>query len=247
MAAPMLRSIDRAAARRFDVIVANSENVRKRIAKCYGREAEVVYPPVDVERFQPGGEDGGFYLVVSRLVAYKCIQRAIEACNALGRRLVIVGNGPDRNRLLGMAGPTVEFRGHVSDDEVRNLMQTCRALIFPGEEDFGIAPVEAAACGKPVLAYKGGGAIETVIEGETGHFFDQGTVTLVDAIRACEATKWNPARIRANAERFSEEAFHERMAKVIVRALAAKRDTITGQRATEQEGLREALTSSSVA
>jgi len=222
LTSPALRTIDRAAARAYDVIVANSENVRRRIAKCYGRDSELVYPPVDVDRFEVSHKDDGFYLVVSRLVAYKSIQRAIEACNALGRRLVIVGNGPDRNRLLGMAGPTVEFRGHVPDAEVRHLMETCKALIFPGEEDFGITPVEAAACGKPVLAYKGGGALETVIEGETGCFFDQAHVTLVDAMLACEATKWNPDRIRANAERFNESRFHDRIARVVATAMEAK-------------------------
>jgi len=222
LTSPALRTIDRAAARAYDVIVANSENVRRRIAKCYGRDAELVYPPVDVDRFEVSQKDDGFYLVVSRLVAYKSIQRAIEAANALGRRLVIVGNGPDRNRLLGMAGPTVEFRGHIPDAEVRNLMETCKALIFPGEEDFGITPVEAAACGKPVLAYKGGGALETVIEGETGCFFDQAHVTLVDAMLACEATKWNPDRIRANAERFNESRFHDRIARVVATAMEAK-------------------------
>ena len=222
LASPYLRSVDRAAARRFDVILANSENVRRRIAKCYERDAEVVYPPVDVNRFQVTRRDGDFYLVVSRLVAYKSIQRAIEACNALRRRLIIVGNGPDRNRLQGLAGPTIEFRGHVPDEEVQNLMQTCTALIFPGEEDFGIAPVEAGACGKPVIAFKGGGAVETVIEGETGRFFDQGSTTLVDAIHASEATVWNPERIRANAERFGESCFHDRMGEIISRALEAK-------------------------
>jgi glycosyltransferase involved in cell wall biosynthesis len=227
---PMLRSIDRAAARQFDLILANSENVRRRIARCYGRNAEVLYPPVDVNRFQVSRRDGGFYLVASRLVAYKAIDRAVEACNALGRRLVIMGDGPDRKRLQGLAGPTVEFRGHVADEEVRELMETCTGLIFPGEEDFGIAPVEAAACGKPVLAYKGGGALETVIEGETGRFFDQKTVTLADAIRASEATVWNPERIRANAERFGESCFHERMERIISRVLEAKRAGLEGKR-----------------
>lgn len=231
LASPLLRSIDRAAARRFDVILANSENVRRRIAKCYGREAEVVFPPVDVNRFQVSRSDAGFYLVVSRLVAYKSIQRAVEACNTLGRRLLIVGDGPDRNRLESLAGPTVEFRGHASDEEVLNLMQTCTALIFPGEEDFGIAPVEAGACGKPVLAYRGGGAIETVIEGETGRFFDQSSSTLTDAILASEATIWNPDRIRANAERFSESVFHERIGQIISRALEAKRAARSGNAA----------------
>jgi glycosyltransferase involved in cell wall biosynthesis len=225
---PILRSIDRAAARGFDLILANSENVRRRIARCYGRNAEVVYPPVDVNRFQVSRKDDGFYLVASRLVAYKAIDRAVEACNALGRRLVLVGDGPDRKRLERLAGPTVEFRGHVADEEVRNLMETCRGLIFPGEEDFGIAPVEAAACGKPVLAYNAGGARETVIEGETGRFFDQKSVTLADAIQASEATVWNPERIRANAERFGESCFHERMERIISRALEAKQETLVG-------------------
>jgi glycosyltransferase involved in cell wall biosynthesis len=219
---PLLRSIDRAAARRFDLILANSENVRRRIAVSYGRDAEVVYPPVDINRFHVSRTDGGFYLVAARLVGYKAIHRAIEACNLLQRRLVIVGDGPDRNRLQGLSGPTIEFRGHVQDDELRNLMETCTALIFPGNEDFGIAPIEAGACGKPVLAFKAGGAIETVIEGETGRFFDCQSVTLADAIKASEATPWNPERIRANAERFSESTFHARMAGIISRAIEAK-------------------------
>jgi glycosyltransferase involved in cell wall biosynthesis len=224
MASPLLRSTDREAARKFDVIVANSENVRRRIAKCYQRDAEVLYPPVAVDRFRMSRRDEGFYLVVSRLVAYKSIDRAVKTCSALGKRLVIVGKGPDRDRLQRMAGPTVEFRGHVSDHEMRDIMQRCRALIFPGEEDFGIAPVEAQACGKPVLAFKGGGALETVLEGETGCFFDEAGTSLADAIRAQEATPWNPERIRANAERFGESVFHERMGKIISRTVEVKQE-----------------------
>jgi len=231
LASPLLRSIDRAAARAFDIILANSENVRQRIAACYGRDSEVVYPPVDTSRFQVSRRDEGFYLVASRLVAYKSIQRAIEACNAMRRRLVIIGDGPDRPRLESLAGPTIEFRGHVQDDEARTLMQTCTALIFPGNEDFGLAPVEAAACGKPVLAFKAGGAIETVIEGETGRFFDETSTTLADAIRASEATLWNPDRIRVNAERFSESNFHDRMTQIISRALDAKQQALCDKRA----------------
>ncbi|HEX4086706.1 MAG TPA: glycosyltransferase [Chthoniobacteraceae bacterium] len=223
---PPLRAIDRAAARRFDVIVANSENVRRRIATCYGREAQVVHPPVEVDRFKTGGGDGGFYLVVSRLVAYKCIHRAVEACTALGRRLVIVGKGPDETRLRRMAGPTVEFRGHLSDEEVTGLMERCTALIFPGQEDFGIAPVEAQACGKPVIAFKGGGALETITEGTTGRFFDEVNTTMADAILASEATLWEPAHIRAHAERFSERRFHDRMDSVLRGAMAAKQASI---------------------
>ena len=226
MALPPLRAIDRKAARKFDVIVANSENVRKRIAVCYQRDAEVVHPPVEVDRFQVSTRDDGFYLVVSRLVAYKCIHRAIEACNALGRRLVIVGNGPDRGRLKRMAGPTIEFRGHLSDLEVVDLMERCTALIFPGQEDFGITPIEAQACGKPVLAFRAGGAMETIIEGETGRFFDGESTSLAEAIRASEGTTWNPSRIRENAERFSESRFHDCMGRILNSALAAKQTAL---------------------
>ncbi len=222
-----LRKIDRDAARRFDVIVANSENVRRRIATCYGRDAVVVHPPVEIDRFRTGVRDDGFYLVVSRLVAYKAIHRAVQACSELGRRLVVVGTGPDHARLAGMAGPTVEFLGRRSDAEVQSLMESCKALIFSGAEDFGIVPIEAQACGKPVLAFKAGGALETVIEGETGLFFDEIGTPLTAAILAFErATHWDPLRIRANAERFSEAKFHEAMGKVIERAIRAKREAL---------------------
>jgi glycosyltransferase involved in cell wall biosynthesis len=222
-----LRKIDRDAARRFDVIVANSENVRERIGRCYGRDAVVVHPPVEIDRFRPGVRDDGFYLVVSRLVAYKGIHRAVQACTELGRRLVVVGAGPDRARLERMAGPTVEFLGHIPDAQVKDLMESCKALIFSGVEDFGIVPIEAQACGKPVLAFKGGGALETVIEGETGLFFDENERPLTAAIQALErAGKWSVDRIRANAERFSEAAFREQMDKVIDRAIRAKREAL---------------------
>jgi glycosyltransferase involved in cell wall biosynthesis len=137
-----------------------------------------------VDRFEVNGRNEDFFLVVSRLVAYKAIERAVEACSALGRRLIIVSKGPDRDRLQRIAGPTVEFRGHVDDKEMRSLIQRCKALIFPGQEDLGITPVEAQACAKPVVAFKGGGVLETVIDGVTGRFFDQVSTTLADAIRA---------------------------------------------------------------
>ncbi len=222
-----LRKIDRDAARRFDVIVANSENVRQRIARCYGRDALVVHPPVEIDRFRPGVRDDGFYLVVSRLVAYKGIHRAVQACSELGRRLVVVGAGPDRARLERMAGPTVEFLGHIPDAQVKDLMESCKALIFSGVEDFGIVPIEAQACGKPVLAFKAGGALETVIEGETGLFFDEKDTPLTAAIQAFErAGNWSVDRIRANAERFSEAAFREQMDKVIDRAIRTRREAL---------------------
>ena len=172
---PWLRDIDFHAAQGFDVIVANSEAVRKRIAQVYHRDSTVIHPPVEVDRFSPTREHDGYYIVVSRLVAYKALERAVVACSMSGRRLMVVGEGPDRKRLEGLAGPTVTFAGWQSDAEVKMLMERSCGLIFPAVEDFGIAPVEAQACGKPVIAFAGGGALETVIEGRTGCFFHRPT------------------------------------------------------------------------
>ena len=221
---PWLRRIDFEAAQSFDIIVANSEAVRKRIAEYYRREAIVIHPPVQLERFTPSSDHDGHYIVVSRLVAYKGIDRAVIACTKSGRRLVVVGKGPDQKRLEGLAGPTITFTGWASDAEVQRLMERSCGLIFPAEEDFGIAPVEAQACGKPVIAYARGGALETVIEGQTGCFFHEQTVeSLLAALDRAEATSWNPAGIRRNAECFSEERFHELTSRALADAAASKR------------------------
>lgn len=205
---PLFRASDLRQSRKVDLFIANSRNVQKRIRENYGRGSIVVYPPVDVERFQVSERVDDFYLIVSRLVAYKHIDRAVRAFTESGKKLVIIGDGPDRARLESMAGPSVTFLGRAPDETVTEMMATCRAYIFPGSEDFGITPVEAQACGKPVIAYRDGGALETVIEGETGVFFDHPEpASLTEAVEKFEASVWNPEVIRQNAERFSTARF----------------------------------------
>ena len=207
---PPLRRSDYRAAQKVTHFIANSECVQARIKEFYGRESVVIYPAVEVHRFDVQEKHDGFYLILSRLVSYKGIDRAVAAFAKSGKRLVIAGSGPDRARLEKLAGGAgnIEFRGRVEDAEVKRLIETCYAFVFPGLEDFGITPVEAQAAGKPVLAYGDGGALETVIPGETGIFFKDPEPEALNAIVAeFERIKWNPARIRANAERFAEEKF----------------------------------------
>jgi glycosyltransferase involved in cell wall biosynthesis len=205
---PALRRSDFRAAQRVDHFIANSQCVRTRIRECYGREAEVIFPPVEVGRFNVTSRDEGYWLVLARLVAYKGIDRAVRAFSESGRRLRVVGDGPDRARLEAMAGPAVEFTGQLPDAEVKHQIEGCRALIFPGLEDFGIAPVEAQAAGKPVLAFGAGGALETVIDGVTGMFFTDPTSAGINAaIERFERMSWDPARIRAHAGQFAEARF----------------------------------------
>lgn len=208
---PLFRWSDLRQSRKIDLLLANSRNVQTRIRECYGRESVVVYPPVDVERFKVSERSDDFYLIVSRLVAYKHIDRAVRAFTESGKKLVIIGDGPDMGRLKSMAGENIIFLGRAPDETVTEMMANCRAYIFPGSEDFGITPVEAQACGKPVIAYRDGGALETVIEGETGVFFDQPEpASLIAAVEEFEEASWDPQRIRRNAERFSIERFiHE--------------------------------------
>ncbi len=231
---PWLRRIDFSAAQTFDVIVANSEAVRKRIAEVYHRDATVIHPPVQVDRFTPTADHDGYYIVVSRLVAYKALERAVIACSRSGRRLVVVGEGPDRKRLEALAGPTVFFAGWKSDAEVKTLMERSRGLIFPAVEDFGIAPVEAHACGKPVIAFAGGGALETVAEGQTGCFFHSPTPeSALEAIERSEKISWNPGFIRGNAERFCEDHFHYLTSQAMEQAEAIREQRVgQGQHGT---------------
>lgn len=217
-----MRVWDKLSADRADLFVANSHHVRKRIQKYYRTDAEVIYPPVSVDRFivTPKYED--YFLIVSTLTPYKRIDLAVELFNKLGRRLVIIGDGADRARLQGMAHTNIEFLGWKPDDVVREYLQHCRAFIFPGEEDFGIAPVEAMACGKPVLAYGVGGARETVIPGVTGEFFMEQTVAAMeDALGRLlvHAKTYNPLAIRKQAEEFSEEMFVKKMRQTVNRLM----------------------------
>ncbi|HKP47269.1 MAG TPA: glycosyltransferase, partial [Pyrinomonadaceae bacterium] len=162
-----LKAWDRRAARRPDYYIANSQNVAERIKKFYGRDAVVIPPPIEVDRFRACAETEDYFLVLSRLVPYKRIDLAIEACTKLNRKLIVVGDGPDRARLEKLAGPSVTFLGRQPDEAVVRLASRCRALLFPGEEDFGMTPLEVNAAGRPVIAFRAGGALETVIEGRT--------------------------------------------------------------------------------
>ncbi|MDA8205824.1 MAG: glycosyltransferase [Thermaerobacter sp.] len=210
-----VRMWDRLSADRADTLVANSTTVKRRIEKHYRRLAEVIYPPVAVDRFEVASGPGSYYLVLSRLVSYKRCDLAIEAANRLKVPLVVAGEGPERQALEQMAGPTVTFTGHVADHEVARLMRQAKALLFPGEEDFGIVPVEAQASGRPVIAYGRGGALDTVVHQETGWLFGEQTVdAVVAAMEKAEAVDWDPAHIRQNAERFRPDIFRERFRTV---------------------------------
>jgi glycosyltransferase involved in cell wall biosynthesis len=205
-----LRRWDLKASRQPDYYVANSQSVAERIMRFYGREAHVIHPPIDVNRFHLSSEQDDYYLVLSRLVSYKRIDLAVEACTALKRRLIVIGEGPDRARLEAKAGPTVSFVGRRTDYEVEYYASRCRALIFPGEEDFGMAPLEVAAAGRPTIAYRGGGAKETIIEGETGAFFDQQQPgNLMKAIQEFEQKSWDSNRLRMHAQGFGIGAFQK--------------------------------------
>ncbi len=221
-----LRLWDVAAARRVDRFVAISRAVAARVRKYYGRESDVIYPPVDVERFAPrAAPPDNFFLIVSRLVPYKRVDLAIAAFNQLGWPLKIVGDGRDRAALERRAKPNVEFLGHLPDDAVHDLMARCRAFLFPGLEDFGIAPVEAQAAGRPVVAFGGGGALDTVVDGETGVLFRQQTpAALADAVRRCADLAFDPLAVRANAERFGAERFRRELGAYVERAWAECRD-----------------------
>jgi glycosyltransferase involved in cell wall biosynthesis len=221
---PWLRVTDRQAAQNMDILIANSQDVRLRIQQHYGREARIIHPPVEVTRFQVSEVSRDYYLIVSRLVAYKRMDVAVEAFNKLGKRLVIVGEGPDRARLESLAAPNIKFAGRATDPQVHELMTHCRALIFPGDEDFGIAPVEAQACGKPVIAWARGGALETVKAGETGWFFSECTPgALADAVERAEKIVWRPQFIRRWAETFGEDRFLKAMDAVLDEARAEHR------------------------
>ena len=217
-----LRRWDRRTASRVHRFVAISQTVRERIERHYGRAADVVYPPVDARKWTPGHEPPLDYdLVVSALVPYKRIDLAVRAYNRSGHPLKIVGGGGGAAALRAMAGPNIEFLGRVPDPELLPLYRRCRMLVFPGEEDFGIVPLEAQACGRPVVAYGRGGATETVKAGISGVFFDQQTEdALLDGIARCAATPWDPATIRTHAEQFDTPHFITALSQSITRCLA---------------------------
>jgi len=217
-----LRRWDRRAALRADVYVANCENVRRRIQDVYGRDAEIVHPPVDVDRFSPRPR-GQRLLVISRLLPYKRVDLIVRAATKAGIGLDVVGVGPSLKALHAAAGSGVVFHGRVDDVALQQLIEGCRALCVAATEDFGIAPLEALAAGKPVVAYAAGGVLETLRDGVTAAFFRERTVDAVlDAVRRADALSAEPADLAAAARRFSPEVFQERLASVLARSLAAR-------------------------
>ena len=212
---------DRDTADRVGCYVTNSQHVAGRIRRYYNREAIVVYPPVDTDFFHPDSAVPERYaLVVSALVPYKRIDVAIDACRAARVPLKIVGSGPDRARLERSAGPDVQFLGRQNDENLRTLYRRAAVAVMPGEEDFGIVPVEAQACGRPVIALGRGGALETVVPGETGGLVDESTPqAFAAAIAAAVDRAWDSAAIRQHAERFGRRRFFDDMSTVIDNAL----------------------------
>jgi glycosyltransferase involved in cell wall biosynthesis len=211
-----LRMWDQISASRVDTYIANSTAVQSRIAKFYRREATVIPPPVDTARFTVSHVQGDYYIAVSRFVPYKRMDMAIEAMTRLGKRLKVIGTGRQDAELRRIAGPTVEFLGWVPSDRLPELVSNARAFLMPGEEDFGIAPVEANACGRPVIAYAAGGALDSQEDGLTGVLFrPQSVDALCAAIERFERLQFDHAAIAERAGRFDTEQFKLRMRAAI--------------------------------
>jgi glycosyltransferase involved in cell wall biosynthesis len=217
------RQWDWIAAQRVDRYLTISNTARERIRHYWGRDATIVHPPVDTERFAPAKPEG-YYLVLSELMRHKQIDIAIQAFNRLRLPLVVVGDGPDGRRLRRMAGPTIQFAGRVPDPEAASLLARCRALVVTAVEEFGLAAVEAQAAGRPVISVGAGGALETVIEGETGAFWRGGPEQLAAAVAAFDTEAVDPDTCVSNAERFSRARFRTRMPREVKRALDGERD-----------------------
>jgi glycosyltransferase involved in cell wall biosynthesis len=219
------------AAQRVDHFVANSRHIQHRILKCYRRDSEVIYPPVNTDKGFISERHDDYYLSVGRLTHTKRLDVVVEACNRLGRRLLVAGEGRDEGRLKAMAGPTIEFLGRVSDDQLRSLYANCRAFLFSADEDFGITPVEAQSYGRPVIAYGHGGALETLLVGDhepgadTGVFFPHQTPdSAVDGILRFESREGSfiPEVIRSRSRMFDTSVFVESMRECVARQVEGR-------------------------
>ena len=218
-----IRMWDKCAADRVDYFIANSHYIAQRIKKYYRRDSDVIYPCCHINE-APFVEKEDFYLTVGRLTWYKRVDLAVQACTKLGKRLVVIGGGGEMEKLKAMAGPTIEFKGGgLSDEEVRSYYLRAKAFLFPGEEDFGITPVEAQSAGTPVLAYGRGGACETVLPGKTGYWFAEQTA---DSLAACiehfekDGVSYSKEEIRAHSRAFSEERFEQEIKDYCTRRMA---------------------------
>ncbi|GAB5493417.1 MAG: glycosyltransferase [Phototrophicaceae bacterium] len=221
----MMKKWDYDAAQKVSHFIAISTEIQERIKTYYDRDSVIIFPPVETERFLPVDDNDveDYFLIISRLIPYKRIDLAVQAATKLGLPLKIGGKGRDMERLQAIAGDTVEFLGYVPDEDLPSLMAKAKAFIFPGLEDFGITPVQAEACGRPVIAYKGGGALDTVIEGVTGEFFTEQTVdSLADVMATFDADKYDSVAIRQHALQFDTKNFNVQMNSFIEQAWDAK-------------------------
>jgi glycosyltransferase involved in cell wall biosynthesis len=226
-----LKQWERRASMRPDHYIANSHIVANRLKSAFGVDATVIEPPIVTSRFSISRRVENYYLILARLVPYKRIDLAVEACTRTGRRLVVVGDGSDRKRLMELAGPTVSFLGRQPDSEVNRLASLCQALIFPGEEDFGMAPLEINAAGRPVVAYGAGGVTETVIEGMNGVLFrEQKVETLIEALEEFESQDWDTVAIRRHALKYDISVFQERLLNFLSRVSPVMQDVYALQR-----------------
>jgi glycosyltransferase involved in cell wall biosynthesis len=211
-----IRVWDNVSSNRVDYFIANSQNVARRIWKHYRRESVVIHPPVRCKLFNVSDVDEDYFLILSRLVPYKKVDLAVKAFNELGLPLVIIGDGVERERLESIAKDNIKFLGRQPDSIIKEYYSKCRAFLFPGDEDFGITPLEAQASGRPVIAFGKGGALETVVENETGVFFQEQTVnSLKDAVKRFEDIEFDKQTIRKHAEKFDESIFKEKMERFI--------------------------------
>lgn len=233
LARPLVRALiawDKRAAQRPTLFVANSRNVADRVLRYYGRESQVLPCPVDVERFTLGPGSGNYFVLVSRLLPYKNIDVAIAGCALAGVPLHIVGCGPAKASLRALAaGTRTTFHGYLDDASVDRIVGNARAAILPGSEDFGLVPLEAAAAGRPTIALAAGGALETIVEGETGAFFrEPDAESLAAALRAFEPARYVPARLREHAETFAPARFIERLGAIVDGALERRKQSVGG-------------------
>ena len=214
-----IRAWDRWAAGHMQHFIGISQAVAQRIKRAYDRDAAVIYPPVEVRQHVVSAEHDGYFLVVSRLAPYKRIDLAVQACSRLSLPLKIIGDGRDLERLRGLAGPTVEFLGFEPDDAVvRRHYARCKAVLFPGEEDFGLSPLEAQASGRPAIAYGAGGALDTIKPGVTGELFHEQTVDALAAVlKDFDASRYDPEQIREHALRFDSGVFKQQMREFVER------------------------------